>query len=421
MNRKVITSLLVPSLLAAISLSHASEDRTGVISINPSPSPNGLAVAFTADFDGPASPTRIWVINLDGSNLHKIATKSQLDEEPTWAPSGQAIAFASTQSNATDIWTAAPDGSRLTQLTSNQQHNHQPTWSGDGRRIAFVSDRAGNNEIWVMNADGTGQTRLTKSPGDKSKPSFSPDGGSVVFAVSTGTTSRLATVNVDGTGFQFITNDGFQDWNPSWGRNGIVFSSNRDASSEHWKIWQISPGGAPSKLGDVMAVDPVWTPNGQILYTDETVGGNALAAVTQLDPVSGKKARITKVDGYATPIDVRPLWKENWVFPGSLGTVPVVILSTPGFKPVTDVDRNTLKFGKTGTESSFKWCSLIQLDWNHDGVLDLMCRFSIRASGFAAGDKTAVLRFKDVNGIAREGRDSIVTSLKDDPDDFLTN
>lgn len=421
MKYKIFATLLASTLLAAASGSRASDDRTGLISINPSASPTGLEVAFTADFDGPASPTRIWVINLDGSNLHKIPTKSQIDEEPAWAPSGQAIAFASTQGNGTDIWTAGSDGSRLTQLTSSQLHNRQPAWSPDSRRIAFVSDRAGANEVWIMNADGTGQARLTKVAGEKSKPSFSPDGQSIVFAVSTGTVSRLATVNADGTAFQYITTDGFQDWNPSWGKSGILFSTNRDTSSEHWKIWRVQPGGTPAKVSDILAVDPVWTPNGQILYTDETVGGNALGAVTQFDPVSGKKSRITQVDGYVTPIDVRPLWKENWVFPSSLGTVPVAILSTPGFKPVTDVNKSTLRFGKTGQETSFKWCSIIQLDLNHDGVPDLVCRFSIRTSGFSAGDKTAILRFKDNRGVAKEGRDRVITSLKDDPDDFLTN
>ncbi len=109
------------------------------------------------------------------------------------------------------------------------------------------------------------------------------------------------------------------------------------------------------------------------------------------------------------------------MFPGSLGTVPVAILPAPGFKPVTEVNKTTLRFGKTGTENSFKWCSILQIDWNHDGVPDLICRFSIRSAGLLAGDKTAILRFKDVNGVARQGRDRIVTSLKDDPDDFLTN
>lgn len=422
MNKRIIASLCASVALVAGGLSHASEDRSGLISINPSPSPTGLAVAFTADFDGPSSATRIWVMNLDGANLHKIATTSQLDEEPAWAPSGQVIAFSSTQRNTTDIWTSSPDGARLTQLTSNQVNNRQPAWSPDSHHIAFVSDRAGANEVWIMNSDGTGQSRLTKVAGEKSKPSFSPDGQTIVFAISAGATSRLAIVKVDGTGFQYITNDGFRDWNPSWSKNGILFSSNRDATSEHQKIWQASTsGGSPTRLADVMAVDPVWTPNGQILYTDETVGGNALGAVTQFDPVSGKKARITQVEGYITPIDVRPLWKENWVFPGSLGTVPVAILSAPGFKPVTDVNKSTLRFGKTGQESSFKWCSILQFDLNHDGVPDLVCRFSIRASGFLSGDKAAVLRFKTRSGVQREGRDSIITSLKDDPDDFVTN
>ena len=54
------------------------------------------------------------------------------------------------------------DGTNTTRLTYNPALDEQSSWSPDGEKIAFTSDRDGNTEIYVMNAsDGTNTTRLT--------------------------------------------------------------------------------------------------------------------------------------------------------------------------------------------------------------------------------------------------------------------
>ena len=50
------------------------------------------------------------------------------------------------------------DGSGQTRLDERPGVDQQPTWSPDGQKIAFASQRDGNQEIYSMNADGSGRS-----------------------------------------------------------------------------------------------------------------------------------------------------------------------------------------------------------------------------------------------------------------------
>lgn len=420
----ILKTILAAIYLLTASVTQASEDRVGVISKNPSPSPTGNAVVYEADYDGVTSQMHLWVSNIDGTNLRKINTNSIADEEPTWSPDGQHIAFASTIGAVTNIWTVWADGTHLVQLTSNALNNRQPNWSPDGSKIVFVSDRGGSNDLWIMNTDGTSPVRVTNLPGQENHPSFSPSSDEIVFSETVNSSNSdfasLKIVSVDGSNQRFLTTGNFHDWNPSWSLDGIVFSSNRDTASGHWKIWTIKPDGSNlSKVGDVTALDPVWMPDGRITFTDEESGiGNVLAAVSILDPVSGTKRTVNNVKGYQITIDIRPKKSPNNINPKSKGKVNVAILSNKSIDVTKMLDQATLTFGRTGDEKSLAQCEKKTKDVNLDGLPDLTCRFMVSNTGFQAGDGFGILRFNDINGAPYEGRDTIIIGDKDDPDDF---
>jgi len=420
-----IFALAALATAAAIGVAKASDDRIGVINISPSPSPTTSQFVFSSDVDAPTAQLHLWIASLDGSSVSRINTGAAalVDEEPAWSPDGQSIAFSSNNGVTSDIWVATGGGQTLTQLTSKALNNRQPAWSPDGKKIAFVSDRGGSNDIWIMNADGTGQTRLTRLPGQEDHPSFSPDGSAIVFSETTGASANLLIVNVDGGNLRTLTSGPFKDWNPSWGAKGILFSSNRDPASIHFKIWNVQPDGAGlARIGDTLAVDPVWTRDGKILFSDEVSGARANAAISLLDPATGLKTVINTMDGFNAPIDIRPGKTPNFINPRSEGRVSVAILSSATFDAPTVVDQSSLRFGPTGTEANFRNCLRRgAIDVNRDGKADLVCRFSIRAAGFKRGDSVGVLRFADKNGLPYEGRDVIVTIDRDDDDDFNDN
>jgi TolB protein len=66
------------------------------------------------------------------------------------------------------------DGNDPRQLTRDSYDSEDPSWAPDGRFIAFASNRAGRYHLYVMQAGGENQRRLTGSGGDDTKPSWSP-------------------------------------------------------------------------------------------------------------------------------------------------------------------------------------------------------------------------------------------------------
>ena len=55
------------------------------------------------------------------------------------------------------------------QLTANEGRNENPSWAPDGAHIVYASKRGRQSQIWVMNADGTGKHSLTQT-GSNEKP-----------------------------------------------------------------------------------------------------------------------------------------------------------------------------------------------------------------------------------------------------------
>ncbi len=415
--------ILMFVMLSLVESSAYAIDEGGVIALNPSPSPDGRHVVFSADYVSPDSQLHLWSANLDGSNLHHLPSpsNSKIDEEASWSVTNT-IAFSSNDGAASNIWTMSPDGSRLVQLTSKSLNNHTPAWSSDGSKIAFVSDRSGTNDIWIMNADGTNQHQLTNLIGEENDPSFSPDGTQVVFSETANDNSSLWVINVNGTGLRQLTDNSFEDWHPSWGAKGIVFSSNRDGSGIHW-FWIVNPDGTGlKKYGNVIGTDPIWTPSGNVVFSNETAQvDGAISVISSYDPTKGVSRIVVDREGFDAHISIRPFREPHEISLESFGKLRVAILSSKSFNAVTQVDPASIRFGHSGNEMSLYKCYGKGKDVNGDGIPDLICRFYINKTKLQTTDRIAKMRFHDVNGIPYEGFDSIHVVQKFDFFDKIKN
>jgi hypothetical protein len=111
--------------------------------------------------------------------------------------------------------------------------------------------------------------------------------------------------------------------------------------------------------------------------------------------------------GIQVNIDLKPGSQSNPINLKSIGKIPVAILSTADFNALSQVDRASLTFGRTGEEHSLASCNKGGEDVNGDGWLDLVCQFKTQSSGFQIGNTEGILKGLTVDGLFLEGSDSV--------------
>jgi Tol biopolymer transport system component len=127
----------------------------------------------------PRNASAIYVLDADGSDLHR-ATPLRLNAgNPDWSPDGKRIVFNSSYEGqaAVEIYTVRPDGRGLKRVRNEPKDafSFEPVWSPSGKRIAFVhATTTTPPHIWTMKRNGKGLKQVTRGP----KPDVRPDWGS---------------------------------------------------------------------------------------------------------------------------------------------------------------------------------------------------------------------------------------------------
>jgi len=134
------------------------------LEVSPTWSPNGYEIAFTSDRTG---APQIYLMDREGSNLRRLTWVGGYNDQASWSPTGDRIAFAR-QAGDFQILTIAADGSDEKWLGLGEQ----PKWSPDGRHIIFIRRYGSRSDLWVCNADGSSPKQLTFF-GDASQPAWS--------------------------------------------------------------------------------------------------------------------------------------------------------------------------------------------------------------------------------------------------------
>jgi hypothetical protein len=117
--------------------------------------------------------------------------------------------------------------------------------------------------------------------------------------------------------------------------------------------------------------------------------------------------QLEQVQVLTVGIDIKPDGIPNSINIGSHGVIPVAILSSPTFNAVTAVDVPSLRFGRTGTEASLRFCSRMPVDVNADGLGDLFCHFETTKTTFESGDVQGFLSGFTTANLSFIGSDSV--------------
>ncbi|MCP4539310.1 MAG: SpoIID/LytB domain-containing protein [Chloroflexi bacterium] len=114
-------------------------------------SPDGRRLAYVTVVEN-ISPA-LWVVDVgsEQSPVMLIQGKAEVFSAPSWSPDGRTLAFSRTPlgaetASSSDIWLVGVDGQNVHPLLQNDLEESDPTWSPDGRYIAF--NRAGN--VWAL-------------------------------------------------------------------------------------------------------------------------------------------------------------------------------------------------------------------------------------------------------------------------------
>jgi TolB protein len=157
---------------------------------DPALSPDGNHVAYRHQ-DQEDSSTEVWVVRDGGSGAHNVSHQAGADWGPNWSPDGRVVwncqrdldfGFQACVANA--------DGTGLKVIHPEGAWVEYPAWSPDGTKVAFMGQEPGasgsdpNYNVFVMNADGSDVRRLTDAPGEDGWPAWSPDGTRITFSTT---------------------------------------------------------------------------------------------------------------------------------------------------------------------------------------------------------------------------------------------
>jgi TolB protein len=228
----------------------------------PSWSPDGQWIAFasTRPFN---EAYHVWVMHPDGTGLRQVT--QGWGYAPDWSPDGTKLVYSGLGDNGNNaVWMVNLDGSNEHRVTSSAFSEDDPAWSPDGTQIAFArytTDFRVSNEhsLYLVNADGTNDHRVTFDATYDSRPRWSPDGSKLLFTRG----GQLYTVNADGSGLAQLQLGAGSNTNADWGVRAA------DTTAPTVTITNPVDGGRYI-MGDIV----------RALYSCSDAGGSGLVSCT---------------------------------------------------------------------------------------------------------------------------------------------
>ncbi len=183
--------------------------------------PNGRDLFLTISQKGKPD---IFRINKSGKILDRMTygPGRAMNVEPAIAKSGTHIAFSSDRTGKPMIYVMDTRTKKPKRVTIAGRYNASPSWSPDGKKLAFAGYDKGHFDIFSMKANGTSLIRLTtarKANGvysNNEDPTWSPDGRHIMFISNRSGRNQLYVINSDGTNERRITFDQNNYYKPKW-------------------------------------------------------------------------------------------------------------------------------------------------------------------------------------------------------------
>ncbi|HUF04453.1 MAG TPA: protein kinase [Aridibacter sp.] len=274
--------------------------------VNPSVAPDGRSLVFASDKDGDYN---IYLRRIGGSNeVNLTADSTDDDTMPAFSPDGEKIAFRSEREGG-GIFVMGATGENPRKLSDN---GYDPSWSPDGTKIVFATYTQefptvrSPSELWIADT-ASGEKRLLLG-NHGLHPSWSPDGRRIAFWYTENRGKRIvATISADGGEPVDVAFESNTNWNPEWSPDGtyLYYASDRGGNTGFWRVpVDTSTGKATGDHESVptpakFSRHPSFTADGRRLVYVQTVFRSNLATA-ELDALgerlTGEPRWITKGD-----------------------------------------------------------------------------------------------------------------------------
>lgn len=199
-------------------------------------SPDGKRIAFEGWDDSDRKRTGIYTARVsDGGGLVRVTTRpgDSHDVPLDFSPDGQSLVFYRSVGVDPDpvvggsLWMVSVDGSGAHQIASSSAAHPAPwaRWSKDGRRILFGNERTSpSGALWTVEPDGSNLKKLFVDAKGRFPitPVWSPDDSQILFALDptndyfTHPANGLYVVNKDGTNLQLVNGSNDFKRDPEW-------------------------------------------------------------------------------------------------------------------------------------------------------------------------------------------------------------
>jgi TolB protein len=189
---------------------------------SPEISPDGKSIIF--HYRNGSNPVQLWIMNRDGSNPHKLYSKSGNDvHDGTWSPDGSKILFAMGKSDINKLYIMDFSGNGPKVVNDTVNTRGRSDWSVNDL-ISFDQGGPFMHDVFLMNIDGSGLHQVSESGLNAQGASLSPDGKWIAFSGYTNVADKdqnsceIFIMRVDGSDVRQLTKNKYCDYQPRWGK-----------------------------------------------------------------------------------------------------------------------------------------------------------------------------------------------------------